>query len=73
MPRTSGKLRLLRLEAKLSQNSFARRADLDRATVARAESGQEISELTVAKIAMSLSDLLGRKVGLDEIVSEKPD
>lgn len=63
------KIKSLRLEAKLSLNQFARLADLDRATVSKAEKGAAVSELTLHKIAAALGRQLDRSVDADELVS----
>ena len=48
------RMKALRLKAGLSQNSLARKADLDRATVAGAENGRSVSDLSLSKIATAL-------------------
>jgi DNA-binding XRE family transcriptional regulator len=58
----------LRLEAKLSLNHLARLADLDRATVSKAEKGGVVSELTIHKMASALSQELGRPLSPDELI-----
>ena len=68
MPQCNGQLKTLRLQAKLSQNALARRADLDRTTVSNAERGREVSELTASKLASTLSDELGLEIGIDRIL-----
>lgn len=62
MATCTDKLKQLRLEAKLSQNKLARKADLDRTTVSNAESGKDVSEITLSKLASALTDALGRKI-----------
>lgn len=62
MPVCNGTVKQLRLEAGLSQNKFARAADLDRTTVSNAERGQDISDLTLSKIRTTLSKELGRDI-----------
>lgn len=64
------RIKSLRLEAKLSVNQFARLADLDRATVSKAEKGCAVSELTLHKIAGALAGQLGRKLTADDLVSQ---
>ncbi len=64
------KIKSLRLEAKLSLNQFARLADLDRATVSKAEKGGAVSELTLHKIAAALGRQLDRSLDADELVSQ---
>jgi transcriptional regulator with XRE-family HTH domain len=57
------KIKSLRLKRRLSQNGLSRKAELDRATVAAAENGKSVSDLTLSKIA----DALGVEVGdIDE-------
>lgn len=63
-------IKTCRLEAKLSLNHLARLAELDRATVAKAEKGGVVSELTLHKIASALSQELGRPLGADELMAE---
>ncbi|PBB90305.1 hypothetical protein CK215_23310 [Mesorhizobium sp. WSM3864] len=60
-------IKKLRLEAGASQNQLARKANLDRGTIASAENGGSPSELTRSKIAKALSDLLGRPVGIEDL------
>ncbi len=62
------RVKQLRLEAKLSQNHLARLSDLDRATIAKAEKGAVVSELTLHKVASALSEQLGRTLEPDELV-----
>jgi transcriptional regulator with XRE-family HTH domain len=50
----NGKIKSLRLQQGLSQNGLARKADLDRATVASAERGRNVSDLSMSKIATAL-------------------
>lgn len=64
------KIKSLRLEAKLSLNQLARLADLDRATVSKAEKGGVVSELTLHKIAATLGRQLNRNLVADELVSQ---
>ena len=45
------KIKQLRLRHGLSQNGLGRKADLDRATIAAAESFKNVSDLTLSKIA----------------------
>lgn len=63
-------LKSLRLEAGVSVSKIARHCDLDRGTVAAAEAGRPVAELTGAKIAKGLSALLNRRVEVEEIFSE---
>lgn len=63
-------LKSLRLEAGVSVSKVARYCDLDRGTVAAAEAGKPVAELTGAKFAKGLSSLLDRAVKIDEIFSE---
>ena len=65
MPICSPRLKQIRLEARLSQNRLARLADLDRGTVARAERGDDVSDLSIAKMAQALSVQLNREISLD--------
>lgn len=64
------KIKSLRFEAKLSLNQLARFADLDRATVSKAEKGGAVSELTLHKIAAALGRQLDRSLDADELVSQ---
>jgi DNA-binding XRE family transcriptional regulator len=50
----NSKIKSLRLQQGLSQNALARKADLDRATIASAERGRKISDLSMSKIATAL-------------------
>lgn len=63
------RIKALRLEAKLSLNHFARLADLDRATVSKAEKGGTVSELTLHKMAAALSQELDRPLNPNELVA----
>ena len=65
----ASKIKSLRLEAKLSLNQFARLADLDRATVSKAEKGGAVSELTLHKIAAALGEELDRRLEARDLVS----
>ncbi len=56
------KIRKLRIEAGLSQNQLARKANVDRGTVSGAENGGNPTELTLSRLAKALGDLLGRPV-----------
>lgn len=67
MPQCNGQLKTMRLQAKLSQNGLARKADLDRTTVSNAERGLEISELTLSKLTSALSTELGQDVLADRL------
>lgn len=62
-------LKSLRLEAGVSVSKVARYCDLDRGTVAAAEAGKPVAELTGAKIAKGLSSLLSRPVKIEDIFS----
>ena len=62
MPQCNGQLKTMRLQAKLSQNGLARKAELDRTTVSNAERGREVSELTPAKLTSALSTELGQEI-----------
>lgn len=64
------KIKSLRLEAKLSLSQFARLADLDRATVSKAEKGGVVSELTWHKIAAALGQKLDRNLKASDLVSQ---
>lgn len=68
MPQCNGQLKTMRLQAKLSQNGLARKADLDRTTVSNAERGLEISELTVSKLAGALSVELKQEISADRLL-----
>lgn len=63
------KIKQMRLEARMSQNQLARKAELDRGTVASAEAGKSVQDLTLSKIASALSAALGRPVDIEEISS----
>lgn len=67
MPQCNAQLKSYRLQAGLSQNKLARKAELDRTTVSNAERGQEVSELTVSKLASALSAELGHEISLDQL------
>lgn len=62
-------IKALRLEAKLSLSHFARLADLDRATVSKAEKGKSVSELSLHKMAAALSQELGRPLAPEDLVA----
>jgi|TARA_R110002094_G_scaffold201460_1_gene172944 DNA-binding XRE family transcriptional regulator len=62
------KLKRLRLEAQLSQAGLARLAEIDRGTVAAAEKGKQMHELSVSKICTALSKKLGRRIQEPDIV-----
>jgi DNA-binding XRE family transcriptional regulator len=62
MPQCNGELKKLRLEAGLSQNKLARAADLDRTTISSAERGEEVTDLTLSKLATALSRVLGKEI-----------
>ena len=68
MPQCNGQLKTMRLQAKLSQNGLARKADLDRTTVSNAERGLEISELTLSKLTSALSTELGQEIPQERII-----
>ena len=67
MPQCNGQLKTMRLQAKLSQNGLARKAELDRTTVSNAERGREVSELTLAKLTSALSIELGQEIPHERI------
>lgn len=60
----NNRVKNLRLEAGLSQNQLARKANLDRGTVSAAESGKDLQELSISKLERALSEELGRKVAI---------
>ncbi|MEP4377976.1 MAG: helix-turn-helix transcriptional regulator [Alphaproteobacteria bacterium] len=60
-------LKELRLEAKLSVNQMARKAEVDRATVSKAETGKRVQELSVVRLVAALSGELKRKVSIEEV------
>lgn len=62
------KIKALRLEAKLSLSHLARLADLDRATVSKAEKGDSVSELSMHKMAAALSQELERPLAPEDLV-----
>ncbi len=64
---TTSRVKKLRLEAGLSQNHLARLSGLDRATVAKAERGDSVSELTLHKVASALSKALNKKLEPEEL------
>lgn len=61
------KIMSLRLEAKMSQNQLARKADLDRGTISSAENGNNVQDVTRSKIASALSEALGRAVDMEDL------
>lgn len=61
------KLKQLRLEAGLSQEKLARLADLNRGTIAAAEEGKVVNELTQSKLGKALTKALGRTVKSTEM------
>lgn len=63
-------LKSLRLAAACSKNELARLATLDRATVAKAESCCNVSELSISKLKLGLEKALDRKVQQDELEIE---
>jgi DNA-binding XRE family transcriptional regulator len=67
MPKCNGELRKLRLEAGLSQNKLARTADLDRTTISSAERGDEVTDLTLSKLATALSKALGTSIAASRL------
>ena len=71
MPKATVSLKKLRLEAGVSQNAMARLADIDRATLSSAESGKQVSELTIAKITSALSAKLNREISEVDIIEKK--
>ncbi|MDF1671579.1 MAG: helix-turn-helix transcriptional regulator [Roseovarius sp.] len=64
------KLKALRLQAGLSKSKFARLADLDRGTVEKAESGNDVSELTGAKLVNALSASLEADVTIEDLKAD---
>lgn len=64
------RIKALRLEAKLSQSHLARLADLDRATVSKAEKGTTVSELSMHKMAAALSQELKRPLVPEDLVAK---
>lgn len=70
MAQCNGQLKTLRLQARLSQNGLARKADLDRTTVSNAERGMEVSELTFSKLTSTLSAELGQTIDQDQILKK---
>lgn len=70
MPTTSTITKRLRLEAGISQSRLAEQAKLDRATIAKAEKGHEVSELTLWKLSSALSKALGREIASNEIIDQ---
>tara|TARA_B100000683_G_C12199637_1_gene436092 strand:+ start:251 stop:466 length:216 start_codon:yes stop_codon:yes gene_type:complete len=69
MPKCNGTLKRLRLDAKLSQNGLARKAELDRTTISNAERGAEVSELTLSKIISALRAELGKEVKEEQLLA----
>lgn len=63
----NSKIKMLRLQAGMSQNKLASRAELDRNTVRNAENGLPVSELTVYKLSHTLSELLEQPVNPNEL------
>lgn len=70
MAKCNGQLKILRLQARLSQNGLARKADLDRTTVSNAERGLEVSELTLSKLTSALSAELGQTIDQNQILQK---
>jgi len=68
MPKATAALRHLRFEAKMSQAKLARYADIDRNTLANAESGKQVSEMSIVKIKSALSTALDREISEAEII-----
>lgn len=68
MPRCNGKLKECRLKAKLSQNKLARVAELDRGTISRAEAGDEVNDVTLAKLVDALNEHLPRQITAKDLL-----
>ena len=64
------RLKSLRLEAGLSQNGLAREADLDRATVSKAENGKDVRELTVARMLNVINEKLNLTLKADDVTAQ---
>ena len=60
-------LKELRLEARLSVNALAKLAQVDRATIDRAEAGSPIYDYTGAAIVQTLAKQLGRTIRLQDV------
>lgn len=60
-------LKELRLRAGFSQNKLAREADLDRNTVAAAEKGKDVQELSIVKIIQVLSRKLDENITIESV------
>lgn len=61
------KLKDLRLETKLTRGMLADLAEVDVATVRRAEEGKRIQDVKAARIADALSTHLGRTISYRDI------
>ena len=61
------KIKELRIETRLSQNKLAAKAGLDGGTIISCENGGSPSEMTLAKLISTLSELLGRTVTEEEL------
>jgi transcriptional regulator with XRE-family HTH domain len=57
----------LRVRAGLSKNRLAALAGIDRGTVRKAEEGQAIQDVKLAKILNALGKELGRDIGANEV------
>lgn len=68
MPKASASLKKLRLQAGLSQNNLARKSDLDRGTIASAEGGRDVSELTISKLSRALSIALNKEIDMADLL-----
>lgn len=60
-------LKDLRLEARISQRQLAILAELDHATIKRAEAGIPVYDATAARICYALSLKLGRPISLSDV------
>lgn len=70
--RTCSKLlKSLRLEAKLSVNQLAGKAGVDRATVAKAEAGKRVQEMSVVRIVAALSEALNKTISIEDVSKDE--
>jgi transcriptional regulator with XRE-family HTH domain len=60
-------LKDLRFQSGLSLSQIARRANVATSTVSRAEQGEPIQELKATQIARALSELLGKRIRVEDI------
>ena len=72
MPKGNGQIKKLRIQMQLSQNKAAGRVGVDSATYRRAENGTEnVTELTLEKIAAGFSSLLKRPISAAALTADE--